>query len=38
MMLHAAFKEAQDGVDIKSRFDVSLGDITSKHFDELLFI
>ena len=33
MMLHVAFKEAQDGVDIKSRFDVRLGDITSKHFD-----
>ena len=33
MMLHVAFKEAKDGVDIKSRFDVSLGHITTKHFN-----
>ena len=33
MMLHVAFKEAQDGIDIKSRFDVGLGHISTKHFD-----
>ena len=33
MMLHVAFKEAEDGVDIKSRFDVGLGHLITKHFD-----
>ena len=33
MMLHVAFKDSKDGVDIKSRFDKGLGSITTKHFD-----
>ena len=33
MMLHVAFKDTKDGVDIKSRFDKGLGSITTKHFD-----
>ena len=32
-MLHVAFKETVDGIDIKSRFDVGLGHISTKHFD-----
>ena len=33
MMLHVAFKATADGVDIKSRFDVRLTNIATKHFD-----
>ena len=33
MMLHVAFKDTADGVDIKSRFDVRLTNIATKHFD-----
>ena len=33
MMLHVAFKDTEDGVDIKSRPDVRLTSITTKHFD-----
>ena len=33
MMLHVAFKDTEDGVDIKSRSDVRLTSITTKHFD-----
>ena len=30
MILYVAFKEAQDGIDIKSRFDVGLGHISNQ--------
>ena len=33
MMLHVAFKDTTDGVDIKSRSDVRLTSIATKHFD-----
>jgi hypothetical protein len=33
MMLHVAFKDAMDGVEIKSRLDRGLGSITTKHFN-----
>ena len=33
MMLHVAFKDTTDGVDIKSRSDVRLASIATKHFD-----
>ena len=33
MMLLVAFKDTSDGVDIKSRCDVGIGSIKSKHFD-----
>ena len=33
MMLHVAFKDSTDGVDIKSRFDVGIGHINTKHFN-----
>ena len=33
MMLHVAFKDTADGVDIKSRFDIRLTSIATKHFD-----
>ena len=33
MMLHVAFKDATDGVSIKSRFDLRLTSIATKHFD-----
>ena len=33
MMLHVAFKDAVDGIKIKSRFDVKLTSISTKHFD-----
>ena len=32
MMLHVAFKDATDGVSIKSRFDLRLTSIATKHF------
>ena len=33
MMLHIAFKDTADGVNIKSRFDIRLTSISSRHFD-----
>ena len=33
MMLHIAFKDTSDGIDIKSRCDVRLTSISTKHFD-----
>ena len=33
MMLQVAFKDAVDGIKIKSRFDVKLTSIATKHFD-----
>ena len=33
LMLHVAFKDATDGVDIKSRFDRGLFDVNSTHFE-----
>ena len=33
MMLHVAFKDAVDGVSIKSRSDIRLANISAKHFD-----
>ena len=33
MMLHVAFKDAKDGVDIKSRFDVRLCHLSRPYFD-----
>ena len=33
LMLHVAFKDATDGVDIKSRFDRNLGGVKSSHFN-----
>ena len=33
MMLHVAFKDAVDGINIKSRFDVRLTSIATRHFD-----
>ena len=35
MMLHVAFKDSADGVDIKSRFDIRLTSIASRHFDAM---
>ena len=32
MMLHVAFKDSTDGVEIKSRCDVGLGNINTNHF------
>ena len=34
MMLHLAFKEATDGVEIKSRFDLPLASIATRHFND----
>ena len=31
-MLHVAFKDATDGVGIKSRFDMGICNIKSRHF------
>ena len=33
LMLHVAFKDTTEGVDIKSRCDIGLGSINSKHFN-----
>ena len=33
LMLHVAFKDATDGVDIKSRFDRGLFDVNLTHFE-----
>ena len=33
MMLHVAFKDSTDGIDIKSRFDLPLTSIATRHFN-----
>jgi hypothetical protein len=33
MMLHVAFKDAVDGINIKSRFDIRLTSIATRHFN-----